>query len=402
MFLFERVCDLVDDCGDRSDEEAGCANNFQCTDNSSFLPLSQKCDGKTDCKDFSDECNSSCSRKAIENHAMAVVAFIMGVSGLLIGLTAFVKTFCQKLPEKSGAFVNQIFVLAISLGDIFTPCYLLILTVLHWTTNEDFCDKRLEWMSGRSCNFIGVLNTVGATISSLAMACISVYRLYGTRRALNYRQSGGVTKELRQKVSLCLVFIVAIALAFALVPLSGALEDWFVNGLVFPRDIALFLGTVDKTQFLQIVYGYYGARYTERSQRKADISWSTIHGIVAEMFSADYGTVSGKKVSFYGNDPVCMFKFFVLPDDPQVAFVWFYISLHLLCFVCVAVCHILILVLSNKAAVPGTEQRKSKRLGRKVTLVCVTDFCCWLPFLICCALHTAELWICHRGTRSSP
>eukprot|EP00116_Pleurobrachia_bachei_P004307 sb/3464569/ len=259
----------------------------------------------------------------------------MGVSGLLIGLTAFVKTFCQKLPEKSGAFVNQIFVLAISLGDIFTPCYILILTVLHWTTNEDFCDKRLEWMSGRSCNFIGVLNTVGATISSLAMACISVYRLYGTRRALNYRQSGGVTKELRQKVSLCLVFIVAIALAFALVPLSGALEDWFVNGLVFPRDIALFLDAVDKTQFLQIVYGYYGARYTERSQRKADISWSTIHGIVAEMFSADYGTVS--------------------------------------------------------AAVPGTEQRKSKRLGRKVTLVCVTDFCCWLPFLICCALHTADV-----------
>eukprot|EP00116_Pleurobrachia_bachei_P001880 sb/3462142/ len=333
--LFERVCDLVDDCGDTSDEEAGCANNFQCTDNSSFLPLSQKCDGKADCKDFSDECNSSCSRKAIENHTIAVIAFIMGVLGLLIGLTAFVKTSLQKLPEKSGAFVNQIFVLAISFGDLLTPCYLLFLTVLHWTKNTDFCVKRLEWMSGRSCNFIGVLNTVGATVSSLAMASISVYRLYGTRRALNYRQSGEVTKELRQKVSLCLVFIVLIALAFALVPLLGALEDWFVNGLVFPREIALFLGTVDKAQFLQIAYGYYGARCTERSRREAAISWSTIRGIAAEMFSADYGAVS--------------------------------------------------------AAVPGTDRSKNNRLGRKVTLVCVTDFCCWLPFLICCALHTAEV-----------
>ena len=113
--------------------------------------------------------------------------------------------------------------------------------------------------------------------------------------------------------------------------------------------------------------------------------------MVAEMFSSDYGTVSGKKVSFYGNDPVCMFKYFVLLDDPQFLFVWSYISLHFLCFVAVAVCHILIVVLTKKAAVPGADRRASNRLGHKVTCLCVTDFCSWIPFLICCALHTAEV-----------
>eukprot|EP00116_Pleurobrachia_bachei_P012361 sb/3472623/ len=34
---------------------------------------------------------------------------------------------------------------------------------------------------------------------------------------------------------------------------------------------------------------------------------------------------------------------------------------------------------------------KSKSLSRKVSLICLTDFCCWMPFLICCALHTAEI-----------
>eukprot|EP00116_Pleurobrachia_bachei_P001290 sb/3461552/ len=388
--LFERVCDLVDDCGDRSDEVAGCANHFQCNDKSSFLPLSQKCDGKPDCKDFSDECNSSCKRKKIEDNATLVIAKIMGILGIFIGLAAFVREFFQKLPEKSGAFVNHIFVLAISFGDLFTPCYLLTLTILHDIESTDYCVNRLEWISGRNCNIIGVLNTVGATVSSLAMACISVYRLYGTRRALHYRQSAEVSQGLKVKVAVCLVSIMLVSLAFALVPLLDSLEDWFVNGLVFPRDIALFLGTVDKTQFQKIVYGYYGVRVSERSRRKADISWITIREIVAGMFSTDYGTVSGKKVSFYGNDPVCMFKFFVLSNDPQVVFVWLYISLHLLCFVVVAVCHIFIVVLSKKAA-DGANRHSNNRLGHKVTLLCLTDFCCWIPFLICCALHTAEV-----------
>ena len=143
-----------------------------------------------------------------------------------------------------------------------------------------------------------------------------------------------------------------------------------------------------KEKLLKIIQGYHGTRMITRSE--TDLSWTRIRGIVSSMFTTDNGGVQHKKLSFYGNDPVCLFKFFVLPDDPQLTFVWTYISLQFVCFLTVAVCHTVIAVLvARNNSVEGSNL--TSKLNRKIMLVCATDFCCWMPFLICCALHTAEV-----------
>ncbi|KAL5254630.1 hypothetical protein ACHWQZ_G014167 [Mnemiopsis leidyi] len=56
---FDKVCNLADDCGDRSDEES-CINNFKCESTNGYqelISITGKCDGNVDCSDFSDECN---------------------------------------------------------------------------------------------------------------------------------------------------------------------------------------------------------------------------------------------------------------------------------------------------------------------------------------------------------
>eukprot|EP00116_Pleurobrachia_bachei_P005204 sb/3465466/ len=314
----------------------------------------------------------------------------MGVAGILFAVGSIIKGFknIQKA-EKSGEFINQSMVLMISLGDLLTSAYLLTLTSVHWIHGSGFCEYQYEWISGVPCTVIGVLNSTGSSISSLVMALVSCFRLRGTVMALRYRRSDEVTRKLTVKVGVLLGGVVLISLTASVFPLIDALDDWFVNGLVFDKGIKLFLGVMGKSQLVKIVRGYHGSREIAQKQFGNTVSWNTFQEMISEMFSQDYDPVRGKKLSFYGNDPVCMFKAFVLPDDPQVVYVWAYHTLYFLCFVCVTVCHVAIAVLANRSLVKSTARPNS--LSHKVSLICLTDCCCWIPFLICCALHTAEV-----------
>ena len=132
------------------------------------------------------------------------------------------------------------------------------------------------------------------------------------------------------------------------------------------------------------------------------------------MFSQTYGTMNRSAVHFYGNDGVCLFKYFVRRDDARRsratmqditdisdhkgdAMMWLILCLNFTCFIVITVCYVIINILNKKSSQrSGSYQnpsiiRQNRRIQNRVTAIIATDLLCWVPFSIVSALHNLQV-----------
>ena len=394
---FSKVCNLADDCGDGADEME-CANHFRCHNSSEFIPHTSVCNNVFDCADKSDECNDKCGNKLkiIENPHLAFCGWTIGILAVILNTLAVIATTKQLYAENSNIkIVNLTFVLLIAFGDLCVGLYLMAISINDTIYKADhsglsYCYHRLdEWLSGGTCATMGVLSTFGSQLALYAMSVLSVFRVYCV-----------VSKSLRGmrafKVKIALAttafLIVLGALLTSVVPLLNAAEDFFVNGLVYKKN-PLLIGDLDKEKHLEILQAHYGSFH-----QKEELSWTVIRALVQDMFTTFNGPIVGKKIHFYGNAGVCLFKYFVTPDDPQQAYTWFIIILDALCFLVITASYLTIHVIvarSSKRSIKekrdGRPSNKNAVLNRKIAMMILTDFLCWIPFIFICTIHYMEV-----------
>ena len=382
---YSKVCDLVEDCRDGSDE-ADCTNHFQCGNTNHYIPITSVCDGTINCLDTSDECNEKCSKRILNNGFLRAGSWIMAIFGVLgnfavIGSELRMIGKCDKIYKLS----NACFIISIAVGDLITGIYLLWLAVVDtFVYGENYCQVQWTWLTSLDCSILGVLSTTGNLISLLSMATLSLLR------ALNINSGLSVPKEVTMKgkckvLSLVLlVFFVSITTAIC--PLLPIFEDYFVNGMHYDPRMKLFIRFSDKEDHFNIFQKYYGR------MRKKTLSWKLINSMVYGMFSHDFEyedlLTFKKKQEFYGNDAVCLFKYFVRPDDPQKIYTWTVLGLNSLCFVAIAICYGFIDFLTIKSA---NKVKNDSTINRKIALIIATDFICWFPFIILCFLHSLHV-----------
>ena len=264
---------------------------------------------------------------------------------------------------------------------------------------KDYCRKQAEWLTGNACLALGVISTVGSQISLFTMTVMSFIKMFG----LLYR-SMRIPGPVNKKAVIRLIFlsssIIFVSLAVAVIPLVPSLEDYFVQGLHYDPTYKVFIGFPNKDRHIKVLEEYYP------DQISSDLSWKEIGEKVDGMFSQDYGTLSRRPVHFYGNDGVCLFKYFVRTDDARRSrqspgsgarmndpVVWTMLVINLSCFMIITYCYIRI-IRNTKESTQSSGQydnpqrlRENRVMQIRIMVIIVTDFMCWVPFIFISGLH---------------
>ena len=385
---FEKLCNLVNDCGDHSDE-VSCTNSFQCNTSMLYIPLENKCDGKFDCMDYSDECNEACNKEIISGHVLKVLAWAIGSAAVLLNLVSLCKSVSDFRDQQTNiALINKTFKTLISTGDFLTGLYLLMIASVDLVLGGSYCKKQIDWLTSEYCAILGIMSTTGGSLSLYSMTSLSIFRVVTVK---NWRNVEFVKTFIGVSVST----VVLTSVTIALMPLVNAFEDFYVNGMVY-NNIRLFIGPANKKNHYDVFRAYYGKLI------KLDLTWVQICKLFSLMFTDDYGSVSKRKIHFYGNEGVCLFKYFVKSNDPQRIFVWMMLSVNLMCFVIISVCYSILnmgvkrsrkavsKMMAEKSIAQVENHRGNTRLQKSITRIIVTDFFCWIPLLLCCTLHSLE------------
>ncbi|KAL5267723.1 hypothetical protein ACHWQZ_G004684 [Mnemiopsis leidyi] len=385
---YDKVCNLVNDCGDDSDEK-NCINHFKCAETSEYVLKTAVCDGIVDCRDFSDECGNSCSlasRNLLQNTFLKAFAWLSGILATLLNLTIILTSLGEIVNSQSlRNRMDKSLISLIAVGDLLIGVYLLAIAGVDAYYSEAYCKKKFVWLTSAYCNILGTFSTVGSQLSLFSMAALGVSRLANIKRLVPEDPS---TIKSKIKLSATVAVLVIASLAISVFPLFPQFEDFFVNGLHYDG-VTLFTGMVDKETHHRVLQSYNG-RYREQP-----ISWKTVRRMVGEMFSKDYEGIAGTKVEFYGSDSVCIFKYLVTKSDPQHVFSLAILTVNFLCFLFITACYTIIqlyVVNQSNAVVSkvSSTRRRDLKLQTKVSIIIGTDFLCWIPFIVVCALHFFE------------
>ena len=420
-----QVCDLIDDCGDASDE-VHCANHIVCknTVNKSKkhrISIEQQCDGIYDCFDFSDECNEFCDRQILESFGLKCLCWVVGTSAIFLNTVTVVRGFSTlNSCETESLLITKTLVNIIGCGDLLIGIYLTSLSVFDSVIfRGQFCKHQAEWLTGTACSVLGVISTIGSQLSLFAMSALSIIRVHGIVGNMNSMSAPrSIDRRAAFTALLSVIAIVITSIAIALTPLLPSLEDYFVQGMFYDPDYKLFIGFPDKARHLKILEAYFNNSNEKNSlsiNTATNLTWKEIGSLVDKMFTKDYGTLTRSPIHFYGNDGVCLFKYFVRSDDARRSrqtvenvtdivdhkgnlMVWLMLGINLFCVILISACYVLLNIIVRKSSKDfddtdeGASQAKhnSEVLQKRITILIASDFLCWTPFIIISALHNLK------------
>ena len=388
----DKVCNLVDNCGDGSDEKS-CVNSYTCNRNNriydiNYIPLSSVCDGQIDCADASDE-TDCCSKRIFQNTALRISSLFIGILAVILNSFTFVKLVNSiRKVSITSAFLDKILIIVISCGDWLLGMYLVAIAIIDIFVTKWRCEDHYEWLVSKECAWLGILSTIGSQISLFSMTALSLTRVH---KIQGIQVSRNTNKRFVAKTGLLVLAIIAISVLIAVLPLTPHQEDIFINDLYYPK-VRFLRGFISKPS-LQRKFELFFGRFRKPI---SELSWQNVRQLITKMFTSNYGGITVKVHHFYGNDAVCLFKYFVSADDPQALFSWTILSINFFCFMLITSSYVAVGVKSQRSTLKlgnsaTSIKARNETLQRKVSVIIATDFLCWVPFIVISLLNTTGI-----------
>ena len=332
---------------------------------------------------------------------MGILAFLLNSFTVIQGIISMKKCTTE------GMMTSKVLMNLIGCGDFMIGVYLIILSIYDSIVyGDEYCENQAVWLTGIACLSLGVISTIGSQLSLFSMTVMSCIRIHGIS---SMRIPGPIDKKAICKITSLALAIIGCALAVAIIPLAPSLENYFVQGMYYDPAYKVFIGFPNKDRHTEILKSHYkGDTKSSTDIYTSDMPWSEIAEKVDGMFSQEYGTIARKPVHFYGNDGVCLFKYFVRTNDARKSrnsdegvdtkdpVVWTMLGVNLFCFIIISLCYIAITVKTRKSIEDSGQQDNSNRMKEvaavqnKVMIIIATDFLCWVPFIIISGLHNLQ------------
>ncbi|XP_078492170.1 uncharacterized protein LOC144747761 [Ciona intestinalis] len=355
-FVTASVCDGLPECFNRSDEcNVGCPAR---------LRIESYCDGhpfiSPGCDPGFDERTAQVDFTSLERGASLSLRGARVCDGVCVDVIEIRK---KNEPIKTSFLW---FVINLSLSDLLMGVYLVAISSKGAEYSGRYCYHDAEWRSSNLCSGFGSLTIISSEVSALTMAVMATFRLISVYKPFKMT-------NVKRVAYMPPTFIVwAVGILLGTIPLIQTSSGYFVSSIWFPN----YFSSTDIITKDQFMFLYKSVSTYNTNISSPTLNWDQAKHKMAETFQeleikAEFG--------YYGETSVCMPKLFVTVGEAVWEYSAFLIVLNFCLFMYVVAVYISLFKQSTKMK---NSARRSNKLQKTISLLILTNFCCWIPICI--------------------